>query len=233
MAKWIRDAVGEPRRLWYDNQEIEQIVGKSVAAFRGGSDLEVLDLEAFAEQHCGVALDQHALLPDNVLGVTEFSGNGPCRISINRALTLAADDQPASIGVVGRWRATLAHELGHVLLHRILYAHHEDQIELFAPQVGGVSSGEMRCFRSDIGTSARTTDWREVQANKGMAALLMPAGRFGEAFEQLASVLGPMNAEAAARSLVDKLARRFLVSRQAALIRISEMDLAMTRTPLL
>ena len=79
--KWIRDTVGEQRRLWYDDAEIEQIVEAELAKFRK-SDKTDIDLEGFAEEYPGVFLDQHPALPDHVSGVTEFIRGRQCRIRI-------------------------------------------------------------------------------------------------------------------------------------------------------
>ena len=226
--RWIRDQVVEPRRPWYEAGEIERIVATKVYAFQGAS-AAVLNLEAFAERACGVALDQHAVLPDRVLGVTVFGSRARPHILINRALTEAADRRGAPLEAIGRWRATLAHEIGHVLLHRGLYLHHGDQIELFGrdEQTG---TAEVQCHRSDLVAGA--THWREVQANTAMAALLMPSDRFAAAFGRRLNIVA-QRGDSAARSLIRGLAEEFMVSRQAALIRISELGLMTSKTRLL
>lgn len=114
------------RRLWYEDAEIESIALDEIT--RAGllpqahvPDLTV-QLERFLENHLRVRLDQHADLPADVLGVTHFCQGAPPRIEINRDLTgLAIDEEDPLPGDLGRWRATLAHEAAHVLLHRILY----------------------------------------------------------------------------------------------------------------
>lgn len=222
--KWISDGVGEPRRPWYEREEIERIVAENVSAFSDTSSVGVLDLEAFAEQQCGVSLDQYAVLPHTILGVTVFGASERCRVLINRALSEAADDSAASTATIGRWRATLAHEIGHVLLHRILHLHRHDQVELFPRNHGPLDIVEMRCLRRDVATE-NATHWREVQANVAMASLLMPAGRFSEAFDRHVVVARQL-VNGGARALVSSLAQEFVVSRQATLIRISELGLA-------
>jgi len=79
----------------------------------------------------------------------------------------------------------------------------------------------MRCFRKEIGIGVGS-DWREVQANKAMAALLMPRAQFAAAFEQAVQSL-PTGVSP--RAIVNELAGAFLVSNQATLIRIHELGL--------
>lgn len=101
------------------------------------------------------------------------------------ALTEARDAEHAPAGVVGRWRATLAHEASHIFLHRYLF-----DPEMAQPAGrGGVAvlseGGLMRCLHRDISPTVadwssvrRRSDWRGVQANRAMAALLMPRRLF-------------------------------------------------------
>jgi hypothetical protein len=217
-VKWIRDTVGEQRRLWYDDAEIEQIVEAELAKFRK-SDKTDIDLEGFAEEYLGVFLDQHAALPDHVLGMTEFIPGRRCRIRINSALTAEAEATGATVSKVGRWRATVAHEIGHVLLHPSLFSLHDGQATLFDDF--DLDAAGMRCFRKEIGIGVGS-DWREVQANKAMAALLMPRAQFAAAFEQAVQSL-PTGVSP--RAIVNELAGAFLVSNQATLIRIHELGL--------
>ena len=43
------------------------------------------------------------------------------------------------------------------------------------PSAGPLAKGGlMRCLKRDVGQATGSKDWREVQANRGMAALLMP-----------------------------------------------------------
>ncbi len=224
--KRYRSADGE-ERLWFEDDEIEQLVEDELrrADLMPTTSQPVTDLERFVESHLRCPLDQYAALPPEVLGVTEFRRGRPPAISINRNLTGSAlDEDDSAPGVHGRWRATVAHEATHVVLHRMLFEFDEHQGELFTapaetePQL-------MRCLKRDVGYSAPGGDWREVQANKGMAALLMPARLFKRVVRQETTDLGiPTTAltpgAPATSVLVRRLAGRFRVSRQAAEIRL-------------
>ena len=106
--------------------EIEQMMESELRKARLFPTLEepVVKLEPFVERHLKASLDQYADLDSSVLGVTEFFEGKPPRISLNRQLTGSAlDEDETPPGVLGRWRATLAHEAGHVLLHRSLHSY--------------------------------------------------------------------------------------------------------------
>jgi hypothetical protein len=95
----------------------------------------------------------------------------------------------------------------------------------------------MRCLHRDVmpvatedwGRISRRRDWREVQANRGMAAWLMPSRTFKNvAFEHMTKA-GPTtrsSSPAAAETLASAMASSFQVSKQAALIRIGTLQIA-------
>ncbi len=200
-------------RIWYEAAEIEQIMEDELhrAGLWPSLHAEAVDVEAFIENHLRASLDQYADLEPSVLGLTEFR-QGPPRVRINRELTGSAmDDEWCPPGVQGRWRATLAHEAAHIVLHRILFELNPAQTALFAevPSSGSL----LRCLKRDVAYRSTGRDWREVQANRGMAALLMPKTIFlAAANEELKG-----DVQTAAR----RLARRFQVSREAAAIRLA------------
>jgi len=190
-----------------------------------------VDLERFVARHLKSGLDQYAPLEDEILGATEFFIGRAPKIQINRSLTAAALDDPSpGAGALGRWRATIAHEGAHVLLHRVLFELDDNQTTLFG--VDRQTNGPMllRCLKREVSFDRRSSDWREYQANRGMAALLMPRELFpGLAAEEAAAVdLHLASIEAAteaARLLAARLASRTGVSRQAASIRLSTLGL--------
>lgn len=104
-----------------------------------------------------------------------------------------------------RQRFTIAHELGHYLLHDgrpaiVEHLHRSARVN----------------FRD--GTSALATDREEIEANQFAAALLMPADIVDEEFAQL---LGRHSEE----RIVALLARRFEVSTQAMRFRLMNLAL--------
>lgn len=115
------------------------------------------------------------------------------------------------------------------MLHRALFEEPLGQDTLFdlEPQV---TPTMMRCMKRDVSPGRRASDWREVQANQGMAALLMPRKLFSSMAgdERGALELAPFplpDGSIDADRLVRKLAARFGVSRQAAEIRLRTLGL--------
>jgi IrrE N-terminal-like domain len=218
-------------RIWFKPSEIEQIAAAELAkSGLGPTDASpVVDLEAFVERHLKATLDQYADLGPTVLGLTEFFNGKPPRISINKDLTgTALDEDESAPGQLGRWRATLAHEAGHVLLHRSLFEFAVGNLDLFEPAQQDDGSGRLqRCLKRDA-TYAAGGDWREVQANQAMAALLMPKNFFTRIARAELKTLFPDRDQVpsgAEGRVAAALATRFHVSRQAARIRLSTVGL--------
>jgi len=228
-VRWSRDALGRDR-IWYSIDEIESIMDDEAhkAGLTPTADEPAVNLEAFLERHLGAALDQYAKLPVDVLGQTVFEPETPVRVEINADLSGALDDG-GSLSNIGRWRATLAHEAAHILLHRVLFEVPLSQGKLFDEEAAA-SQTLMRCLKRNVAPGRGGSDWREVQANQGMAALLMPRGLFASiaadersALELPAFPLAAGSVDAA--RLVGRVASRFDVSRQAAEIRFRTLGL--------
>jgi hypothetical protein len=191
-------------------------------------DAPSVDIEAFLERYLKVSLDQHADLAADILGLTEFFPGRPPRVAINRDLTGSAIDEDESApGLLGRWRATLAHEASHVVIHRPLFELDTDQPSLFGSGEALVQESRrlMRCEKRSVLYRSTAADWREIQANQGMAALLMPRPVFLAVVKGLEGgknrQVSPGSVET--RQLVEELALRFEVSRQAAEIRLTTL----------
>jgi len=234
-VRWTRNKRGE-KQLWYNDGEIEEIMWSelSLASLLPDASKPEVDIESFVECHLRAEFDRTAVLPADVLGETEFVWNGNPIIRINRDLTGSAlDDEQCPLGTLGRWRATVAHEASHAILHKILFSEKPGQQATFAFSVQEETKTEFpRVFRSlkrDVSFSCSGQfDWREVQANKGMAALLMPKKLFLELFDALVAEAALLPSQLTAGSsetpaLAGTLAERFKVSKQAATIRIETL----------
>ena len=133
-------------------------------------------LETLLEVHLGVKLDLYAGLEANLLGVSKFATGRQTSVEINRTLTEQANGEAPPSGILGRWRATLAHEATHVILYRRLVEKPRNQGVLFPQSMP--ESVETRCLDRSIWFNRGPGDWKEVQANRGMASLLMPNAVF-------------------------------------------------------
>lgn len=228
--KEYRATNGETR-LWYEPSEIDTIMVSELVSAKlmpkADTDDLAVDVERFVQSHLKLRLDQYAELESHVLGITEFCKGESPKVSINRDLTGSAlDEEDATPGLIGRWRATVAHEAAHVLLHGHLYEVDPMQRGLFRSDAAPTPNQLLRCLKRDVGYRQQPSDWREVQANMGMGALLMPKPVFVKAARHAIEAIGIVDNAIQAGSvehtqLVDQLAQRFSVSRQAARIRLS------------
>jgi hypothetical protein len=231
-VRYYRGPEGD-QRIWFDEPEIEDIAEDELmkAGLLPTPESPVTDLERFVESHLGARLDQYAELDAGILGLTEFLPARPPSISINKDLTGSAlDDEDPLPGLRGRWRATLAHEATHVLLHRSLFEFDVNQGHLFRVDElpSAASASLLRCLKRDVGCRAGGADWREVQANRGMAALLMPRGVFGKLARTVLAQPAAQPVDGGTRRMelvADALAQQFEVSKQAARIRLATLKL--------
>ena len=139
MREYLR---GGERRLWFEKDEIEQIM--ECELYKSGMLPDLahpsLDIESFLEFHLEVKLNQHAILDPDVLGVTGFMKGCKPLVRINKDLTSEAESVIAPRGQPGRWRATMAHEAAHVVLHRGLMEVPPEQGSLFHLDGGPIPS---------------------------------------------------------------------------------------------
>jgi hypothetical protein len=209
-VKRIPEARGE--RVWYEADEIERITAGALrsAGLMPRSVAPAVDIEAFVEMHLGAVVDYAGDLPDGVLGYTEF--DEPPRIVVSRRLTDMATAPQASPGLRGRWRATLAHEAAHLLLHSHIRA-------------AGKTTPKLTAHAINLSSGVMTSDWREVQANMGMAALLMPRELFLTEARRLLErepVFLPLDVESlATKRLVAILGEQFQTSLEATRLRLA------------
>lgn len=221
-------------RLWFEPDEIAQIFNSELHKSGLQPDVAspVVDVERFVEVHLRAQLDLNASLPEDVLGQTEFGQDGASKVYVNGDLT-GSMEELESPGSLGRWRATLAHEAAHIVLHGHLFYLDSRQGELFGSRRDAPKL--MRCLKRAVSFSRRNYDWREVQANMGMATLLMPGRLFTEVAMQERKALGlpnePVRADSAgAGALTARLASIFQVSRVAASIRLATTGVATSPT---
>ena len=217
-------------RLWLSPADIEATCEEALRKTKlfPTEEKPAVDIESFVEE-LGARVDQYADLDAATLGKTEFFTNKPPKISINRDLTGAMDDDEGPRGIRGRWRATIAHEGGHVLFHSVLF-------EVNSAQNGLFDFGESKdqplvhCLKKDVGFGRSSGDGREVQANMAMAALLMPRDIFRKVAYRVISelTLGVANLVAgsrAAAAVIEGISREFDVSKQAAGIRLQTLEI--------
>ena len=180
-------------------------------------------IEKFCDRKWGFPEDYQALDAD-VMGRASFTYKGFDRIEINAALV--EDSTPTG---VRRVRSTLAHEIGHAVLHEGLFVE-----KLLFDRNQGLLFGDLErsdrsaivCRNTDIYTPAKSK-WWEIQANKFMAALLLPKPLFLQVAEtKLANydeaTALPRNRVERYYGTINEVADVFNVSRTMATIAVDE-----------
>src|SRR5258708_31051842 len=93
----------------------------------------------------------------------------------------------------------------------------------------------MRCRKREVSCGGAGKDWREVQANRGMAGMLMPRETFHAVTRRVLGDNGHGSAEqlnqAEALGAASRLAELFRVSKQAAHIPLSTPGDLVTANP--
>jgi len=106
-------------------------------------------------------------LPAGILGLTRFGAHGVQQVVLSASLE---DDR--SCPAERRVRTTLAHEVGHCLLHAHLFA--LDQMKPLFGDWSDSRTPKILCRGEVSETASGSTPW-EYQANMVMGAILLPA----------------------------------------------------------
>lgn len=175
-------------------------------------------IDRFIEKRFGKS-HTYADLADGVLGLTTFGSRGVQEIVLARCLE---DDQ--SKPSERRLRSTLAHEVGHALLHAYLFVLGQQK-----PLLGDwsdKSKPKVLCRDSGLHTGYKG-DWWEYQANMVMGSILMPKHLVQQAIQPYLQSLGSLGLQEltpADRSVaIRRLAETFDVNPALARIRLEKI----------
>ncbi len=227
---WVRDRTGRFRwRPYYQPADIDALCEDRIERFLraryGVVEYPILtdDLTRLIEQEASdldlyADLSGHAGAGMNAEGVTTFYWHRRPMVQIAQALSLDARREP-------RLRTTLAHELGHVLLHD--FAHHDAGDDV--PPMDE-SDADWPAVCSPAVATPGQADWMEWQAGYASGALLMPRTAVQQA-------IFPSTERHDASSLmagglgraIDIVQGHFMVSDAAALMRLRQLGYAPAR----
>lgn len=213
------------RRPFYEKVELdtacESLVDEFLLSLYGKVQYPIStnDITKLIERHVE-DLDLYADLPslygDGVEGVTEFQPDGKPTVRITAML---AEDERRE----NRLRTTLTHEFGHVHFHSWLFDVQGHTGQLF-PGESRQKAAQV-CKRETI-LDAPMVDWMEWQAGHISGALLMPATAIRLEASQVLASISPPDFQAVRApdrfglALIDAVASRFLVSKEAARVRL-------------
>ena len=164
-------------RLYFDKREIDDIaVNELTSVGLLPEQPSRIRIDRFIEKRFGIS-PSFQELPAGLLGFSRFAADGCREIVVSTTLS-------ESVGSVNERRvsSTLAHEAGHALLHRDLFArlHRSSQSKLMKDDVHS-DQHEILCRSEVVGTldgsrsrSNYQGEWWEYQANLMIGALLLP-----------------------------------------------------------
>lgn len=130
-----------------------------------GIDVERVLLECYSIE------PDYVELPNGIVGRTLFWPDGIFKVDICSKL---ADNSVNDIVSHRRLRTTLAHEIGHISCHKILFVKDTLTLPLFGLQKNIKPKATIVCREDNIGSKLYDGEWWEFQANQCMASLLMP-----------------------------------------------------------
>jgi len=210
------------QRLWLDEDEFESVMddiryqaGADTFTAGGGVDVETVLARVYNPR-----ID-FCPLPRGVLGRTTFCPGGSLKVEISSELS---DEAEHSTVAHRRLRSTVGHECSHIGFHRHLCALN-DGPALF-PELQ--RDPAVLCYTPTIDNPGQhASDWWEYQANRGMAALLLPKALFHEHVRRVLEVLsiGSMEEAIAAsrgEAVLEELVRIFDVNRPMVFYRLQQ-----------
>ena len=166
-------------------------------------------------------------LPAGVMGRTIFGADGSARIEISRALS---DEAESDRTVRRRLRTTLSHECGHVACHRGLFIRDTETLSLFSglPARTTTAKPPIMCRADTVGRTGYRGEWWEYQANRCMAALLLPRTMFSASAKKRLADRGFKSGNDCVQSgygesLIRELSDEYDVSQQATLFRLQAL----------
>lgn len=214
-------------RPYFSSDEIERISNEALRSEGLYPDSpEPIRIERLIEKKFGVS-PIYESLRGGILGYTKFGPNGVEQIVVSREL----EEQSNAVSQK-RLNTTLAHEVGHGLLHSHLFVLAASTLSLFDDS-SDVEETRILCRNQTVagGTGSRRSEydgrWWEFQANQAMGALLLPKELVHKCIESLLENLGSFGLkrlpDSAKEQAVHKLADCFDVNPAVARIRINNL----------
>lgn len=195
-----------------------------------------LDLESIAEFDLNLVIDYQRLDKDgNLLGMTIFKESRVPIINenmniefikVNRGTIIFNTWMTDDLKQKSRYKYTLAHEVGHWILHRGKMLDYDGQISLdmlLKQKLSVDENAYVKCLNRNVNPSYINTklkediDWIEWQANYWASAILMPKEIFCETYEKYKKMY-------VKEKMVENLANDFGVSKVAVENRIKNFN---------
>jgi len=224
--KWVTDKTGRfQKRPHYLPDELDSECERTIGDFFRSAHRKIMypistdDLTVLIESRVA-DLDLYADLSGDggdIEGITDFYAHRRPNVRISRKLT-------SDHHLGNRLRTTLTHEFGHVVFHSFMFEENSEVGSLFGEPSHPLSN---KCRRDNI-LQASQKNWMEWQAGYACGAFLMPVTALKHVIREFLGARGVSVAKFAVRSeqgqlLVSRVCEYFLVSRDAARVRLSQL----------
>lgn len=217
------------KQLRFEDREFESMMAEMRYRVDGecfapgkGVDVELVMLRAI-----GTEAD-YVDLPSGIMGRTIFAPDGRVTIEVSRRLLEQAEvDRVAR----RRLRTTLAHECGHVACHSCLFIQDTETFSLFKNgqwRAEETKRVPIMCRPEGVGNVGYKGEWWEYQANRCMAALLLPKRMVSESVRKRLKDGGFKSGEDClarghGEELVREISDEYDVSQLASLYRLQDL----------
>ncbi len=221
-SPWGRQLRFEDREFESMMDEMRDRAGEESFTPGKGVDVDLVLLRAIDAEA------DYVDLPPGIMGRTVFASDGRVTIEISRELSDTAEvDRVAR----RRLRSTLAHECGHVACHRSLFIRDTETFSLFSDTELSVSPTQrppIMCRPEGVGNVGYRGEWWEHQANRCMAALLLPKRMLVASVRKRLTDGGFKSAEECVlrgdgENLIREIANEYDVSHTAVLYRLQSL----------
>lgn len=170
-----------PRTIYIPESRIERICVDALAACGLlPQQPEPIRIDRFVEKQFALSTNYENLqgrFGYGVMGACQFNRNGEVQQIL---VDVALGEDESKLGE-RRCRSTLAHESGHGLLHGEIFSEKlraDEEVASFGivdgKVCGSVYAEGFACRAMDDPSPRKNDEWWEIQANKAMAALLLP-----------------------------------------------------------
>lgn len=210
-----------PLGIYFEDSEIESAAFEQLqkANLLPSHDQPCVNVDALLKVNYGLDPIFEDLDAD-LLGKSEFYRDGTIRVIISLGLGEECNGVKENL-----YRTTLAHEIGHVVLHRILFM--EDTLKLQGITELSQSMYPVLCRSNSSlnGIREYSGEWWEWQANRFMSSLLMPKYHV----VKLCGAIRASNKECSTAQLkgiaASRISSLMKVSMQASTIRLAQLNL--------
>jgi Zn-dependent peptidase ImmA (M78 family) len=211
---WWRDYTGRfTKRPYYENAAIESAALVFVESLLGASTWPLDDDQLDTLADLSTASFDRA----RDMSSLGFEADAVTIFSRTNLPKLILSDTLVPPNMRNRRRMTIAHELGHIVLHQPLYTGDQRQLDLLQEY------RTIPAYCHDA-MSKTSVDWCEWQASYFGGALLAPHMRIRAALESASRSTNPeRDGSVEARAMTAIVARDFVISKDAARVRLAQV----------